>query len=93
MPQEDRDNLPILEANIKSQEKDAWYWYFANHLGWVPAAFQSMMIGNTKAFTVPTQWPEWFDLNYQPPDSVPSAPRGMDIPYQKSNVIEWHKPE
>lgn len=75
LPVAERSNLPVLEGNIASKELDAWYWYFANHLGWVPAALKSLMEGRTKAFTVPAQWPDWFDLEYAPPPNVPRAPK------------------
>lgn len=74
LPKERRDQLMVLEPYLPSPQKDAWFWYFANHVGWIPKSFEMMMDGRVKAFTVPTEWPEQFDLSYAPPSNVPAAP-------------------
>lgn len=45
-------------------ECTAWERYFRSHLGGVPHAFRMLMSGQIQAMTVPTQWPEWFDLTF-----------------------------
>jgi hypothetical protein len=78
LPSEERGRLPSLQRD--SDELDAWAWYFDNHLGWRPYAFQQFFADRTKGFTVPTQWPEWFDETYAPPPRVPRLSRPSFIP-------------
>src|SRR5262245_47773125 len=85
LPKEMRENLTALQPNLPSRQKDAWFWYFAQHLGWIPTAFQMMMEGRCKAFTVPTEWPELFDLSYEPPAHLPAAPRA-DLPADRDRL-------
>src|SRR5687768_16946589 len=54
--------FPVLE--LGSPEFHAWSRYFDNHLRWQPWAFKAFVRGQTKGFTVPAQWPEWFDVSF-----------------------------
>lgn len=45
-------------------EWTAWERYFDQHLRWRPWVFKAVMHGQKQAMTMPTQWPEWFDLSY-----------------------------
>ena len=48
-----------------TQEWSSWEAYF-NHLGFKPAVMRMVEQNRTKhgEFTVPAQWPEWFDQSY-----------------------------
>jgi hypothetical protein len=48
----------------ETPEFNAWLRYFDDHLGWRPYALRLFIDGRAKAFTVPTQWPEWFDTSF-----------------------------
>lgn len=54
--------LPNLA--LDTPEFEAWRRYFDDHLRWRPWAFKAFASQQTKGFTVPTQWPEWFDVNF-----------------------------
>ena len=45
-------------------EWTAWERYFDKHLRWRPWIFKAICGGQKTEMTVPTQWPEWFDLRY-----------------------------
>lgn len=51
--------FPTLE--LGSPEFEAWRRYFDDHLRWRPITFKMFINDQSKGFTVPTQWPEWFD--------------------------------
>lgn len=46
---------------IGEPEFDAWEAYFRRTIGELPVTFAMAMKDEKRSFTVPTQWPEWFD--------------------------------
>jgi hypothetical protein len=49
---------------VGTPEFEAWLRYFDNHLRWRPVTFKMFIADRGKGFTVPTQWPEWFDSSF-----------------------------
>lgn len=47
--------------NQGDPEFAAWGDYFDRTIGARPVAFQMALSDPKRSFTVPTQWPEWFD--------------------------------
>lgn len=45
-------------------ECEAWVRYFVGHLRWRPWALRALQSGEIYQMTVPTRWPEWFDVDY-----------------------------
>lgn len=54
-------SFPMISPGMP--EWTAWARYYA-HLGEAPWAFENTRKGKAKFYTVPTQWPEWFDPDY-----------------------------
>ena len=54
--------FPIIRPGMP--EWIAWERYFDRHLHWRPWIFKAAVSGQKTLMTVPTQWPEWFDLTY-----------------------------
>jgi len=75
-------NPELFALDRYSRELDAWVWYFDHHLGWRPATLTAFIEQETKGFTVPAQWPEWFDLQYRPPAVIPRVRYSQDDRYE-----------
>lgn len=57
--------LPVIKPG--TAEWDAWERYFREYRGFMPIVMTLAKAERTKAksFTVPSQWPEWFDAGYK----------------------------
>lgn len=55
--------FPVIRPG--TPEWVAWERYFDKQLGWRPWIFKAVTRGEKQLMTVPTQWPEWFDLSYE----------------------------
>ena len=53
------DSYHVLTPD--SPEMAAWLRYFDKALGWRPHGLTMMLDKQSKAMTVPAQWPQWFD--------------------------------
>jgi len=58
------DELTIIK--LGTPEWQAWERYFREYRGFEPVVMKRINIDQNpdKAMTVPTQWPEWFDIEY-----------------------------
>lgn len=54
---------------LGTPEFNAWMRYFDEHLRWRPWIFKALVGGQKQTMTVPTQWPEWFDLQFAGSDA------------------------
>lgn len=58
-------NAPTIR--LGDPEYEAWATYFQKYLRWQPSCLKALQQRNLHSMTVPAQWPEWFDTDYQKP--------------------------
>ncbi len=68
----------------------AWHQYFASHLGFVPWVLEECLERKRNEMTMPTNYPEHFDLNYSPNDLwTPPRRRGRGSErWMRQNLAE-----
>jgi hypothetical protein len=68
-----KDYSPTLHVSKPAMpEWLAWAAYFRTVYGSEPVAMKMVRAGRAPSITMPTQWPELFDMDYVPPDRLPA---------------------
>jgi len=63
---------PLRVIKQDSPEWRGWAAYFRTVYGEEPVAMKMVRAGRAPSMTMPTQWPEHFDIDYVPPDRLPA---------------------
>lgn len=68
-PQGYSPTLHIIKPDMP--EWRSWAAYFRTKYGAEPVAMKMVRTGRSPSMTMPTQWPDLFDINYVQPESPP----------------------